>query len=142
MSKQMVITVACGFLMTLPALAQDRGGIQLGHQAAMLGQIKSLSPGCPLAKTNMVVGTNRAIGSGSRANQSLSSMDSGCRPLVSTQVVAGVNVAARNGSAANQTLSASAPQGLIATTNFTRGTNVAAGRNTMAQQRLQSLTGP
>ena len=129
---------------TASASAQQRGGIALQRNSpgAVLSKIQSLQPGCPISETNVAVGTNRALGVGSTAQQQVTSNTSGgCRPLVSTQISAGVNLALAPGSAAGQSISAQSPSGLLSTTNFGRGVNIAAGRGSAAGQSISSLTG-
>ncbi len=138
--------VALGLLVaaSASASAQQRGGITLQRNSpgAVLNKIDSLQSGCPLSQTNVAVGTNRALGFGSTAQQQLVANNSGaCRPLVSTQITAGVNLALAPGSAAGQSISAQSPRGLLGTTNFARGVNIAAGHGSAAGQQIFSLTG-
>ena len=96
------------------AQAQQRGGISLQRNSpgAVLSRIESLQPGCPLSETNVAIGTNRALGFGSAAQQQLVANNSGaCRPLVSTQIAAGVNLALGPASTAGQSISAQARAG-------------------------------
>ena len=146
MFRSKIALVALGLLAaaTASASAQQQGGISLQRNSpgAVLNRIQSLQPGCPLSQTNVAVGTNRALGVGSTAQQQLVSNNSGaCRPLVSTQIAAGVNLALAPGSAAGQSISAQSPSGLLSTTNFARGVNIAAGRGSAAGQSISSLTG-
>jgi hypothetical protein len=133
-----VLALLCG---ALPAVAQDYGGVRLGNQNTLLDEVEQRAPGCPLSQTNVLVGVNRATSTGATAQQQLGSVRGGCRPLVSAQVVSGVNLALAPGSAATQSLTASSPKGLVATVNFGRGVNVAAGRSSAATQRILSQIG-
>src|SRR5947209_6337814 len=81
-----------------PASAQDRGGVRMRDPGSVAGRIESLQPGCPLSRTNVTVGVNRALTPGGQSQQQLVSSGGGCRPLVSTQVTAGVNLALAPGS--------------------------------------------
>lgn len=134
---------ALGFIVltSAAASAQDRGGVRMRDPGLVMDRIGSLQPGCPLSKTNVAVGINRALSVGSTAQQQLVSQDKGCRPLVSTQITAGVNLALGRGSATDQSIDASSPRGLLATTNYARGVNVAAGARSAAGQRIFSQTG-
>jgi hypothetical protein len=127
----------------LPAAAQDRGGLRpRGNPLATLDQIEA-NRGCPLSRTSVTVGINRAFAAGSSATQQVgrSSGPAGCQSLVNTQVVTGVNLALGRGTQADQAISAQGPGGVLATTRFTRGANISAGAGSVATQRLQNLTG-
>ncbi len=139
-----VSLTALALLAALPAAAQDRGGLQARSPSAILGQIDA-NRGCPMSVTNVTVGVNQAMSNGLSSQQQLSRTGSGgasnCHPLVSTQVVAGVNLATGGGSAAGQTITAQGPRGALATNTFTRGVNVGAGSQSIANQRLSNLIG-
>jgi hypothetical protein len=136
----LAITVA------LPAVAQDRGGLRpRGNRLATLDQIDA-NRGCPLSRTSVTVGINRAFTAGSSVTQQLGRSSgptgpAGCQPLVNTQVMTGVNLALGRGTQADQAISAQGPGGVLATTRFTRGANISAGAGSVATQRLQNLTG-
>jgi hypothetical protein len=138
------LALLCLIAATASASAQQRGGISLQRSSpqAVADRIQSLQPGCPVAQTNVAVGTNRALGTGSTAQQQLVANNGGaCRPLVSTQIAAGVNLALAPGASAGQSIVAQSPRGLLGTTNFARGTNIAAGRGAAAGQQILGLTG-
>jgi hypothetical protein len=128
----------------LPAAAQERGGVQRRDPTVTLGQIGA-NRGCPLSATSVTVGLNKATGTGSSAQQQLSTMGgadpSACHPLVSTQVAAGVNLSLGRGSAAGQTITAQGPRGALATTTYTRGYNLGYGAYSGASQRILNQTG-
>ncbi|CAH2602428.1 conserved exported protein of unknown function [Rhodovastum atsumiense] len=147
MFRAMTALVALGLLATPapPATAQEAGGVRprgigMGPVTTM-ERIGSLERGCPLSKTNVAVGVNRALATGAQARQQLVSQDTGCRPLVSTQVTAGVNLGLGNGSVAEQSISARMPSGLLGSTNVVRGVNIGAGTRTAATQRLLGQIG-
>jgi hypothetical protein len=138
------LTALC-LLAAVPAAAQDRGGLHTRNAAAELGRIEANS-GCPLSATSVTVGVNKATGTGSSAQQQLATTGGGgrspgCRPLVSTQVVAGANLALGGSSSAGQTITAQGPRGVLATTTFTRGSNIGFGALSNANQRLINQTG-
>ena len=141
MSRSAPLLAALVVLAALPAAAQDSGGVRLGGAGSVLGAINARSPGCPLSRTNVLVGVNRALSPDAQANQSLSSVNTGCRPLVSAQVVGGVNLGLAAGSQAGQSLTASSPRGLLATENVARGFNLAVGSRSAAVQSILSHTG-
>ena len=128
---------------TLPAAAQEFGGVRLRGPAAVLDRVESVGQsGCRLSSTSVTVGVNRALAAGSQARQQLGTDGAGgCRPLVSTQVTAGVNLALGPRSVAEQSIEAAGPRGLLATTNLARGVNLAAGPRSVAGQRILSRTG-
>jgi hypothetical protein len=108
-----------------------------------LGDIQA-NQGCPLSATSVTVGVNKAMGTGSLAQQRLATAgggSSGCRPLVSTQVVAGANLALGRGSYAGQSIAAQGPSGVLATSTYTRGYNMGYGALSTANQRLINQTG-
>jgi hypothetical protein len=128
---------------TLPAAAQDRGGLRpRGNPLATLDQIDA-NRGCPLSSTNVTFGVNRAFATGSSASQALTTAGSsgkgGCRPLVTTQVAGGFNLALGRGSQADQSVSATGQRGVLASTSFTRGVNISAGGGSAAAQRIQNI---
>jgi hypothetical protein len=139
-----VSLAALTLLASLPAVAQDRGGIPMRNQFTELNEIDA-NRGCPLSSTSVTVGVNNATAAGSSAKQQLSTLGGGgsspCRPLVSTQVVAGANLALGRGSSAGQAINAQGTSGVLATTTFTRGVNVGLGAFSTANQRLSNLTG-
>jgi hypothetical protein len=143
MTRSTLAAAALALCAALPAAAQDAGGVRLRGPAAVLDRVESVGQsGCRLSATSVTVGVNRALATGSQARQQLATDGSGgCRPLVSTQVTAGVNLALGPRSTAEQSISASAPRGLLATTNFARGVNVAAGARSAAGQQILSRTG-
>jgi hypothetical protein len=132
--------------LALPAAAQDRGGLRpRGNPLATLDQIEA-NRGCPLSRTSVTVGINRAFAAGSSATQQVGRSSgpagpAGCQSLVNTQVVTGVNLALGRGTQADQAISAQGPGGVLATTRFTRGANISAGGGSVATQRPQNLTG-
>jgi hypothetical protein len=93
----LVITAA------LPAAAQESGGLRLRNDPlATLGVIDT-NRGCPLSKTSVTLGVNKAFARGLSTTQQLNTVagptgSGGCRPLVSTQVAAGVNLSFGSGS--------------------------------------------
>jgi hypothetical protein len=127
----------------LPAAAQERGGVPMRNPTAILGQIDA-NRGCPMSATSVTVGRNKATGTGSSAQQQLATLSggdpSGCRPLVSTQVVAGVNLGLGRGSSAGQTITAQGPNGVLATTTYSRGYNLGYGAGSSANQRIFNQT--
>lgn len=141
MSRASCAFAALALLAAIPAAAQEFGGIPLGSQERLLQAIDSRSPSCQLSQTNVLIGINRSASTGATAQQQLASGGRGCRPLVSTQVVAGANLALAPGSAADQSLVGHAPRGLLGTTNFGRGVNIAAGARAVATQGIQAEIG-
>jgi hypothetical protein len=126
-----------------PAAAQDRGGARVRDPSALLDRIDA-NRGCPLSATSVTVGVNRALNSGSSAQQQLGTLNppgGGCRPLVTTQVAAGVNLAFGRGSSAGQTIDAQGQRGALATTTFSRGFNAAVGARSSASQRILNQVG-
>ena len=131
-----------GLVITLPAAAQERGGLRMNSPSVTLGQIES-NQGCPLSSTSVTVGLNQTTGIASSAQQQLGTTGSTqqkCRPLVSTQVVAGVNLALGRGSNAGQSIAAQGPRGVLATDTYTRGYNLGYGPFSTANQRLSNQT--
>jgi hypothetical protein len=128
----------------LPAAAQERGGVHMRDPTAVLDQIDA-NRGCPMSATSVTVGLNKTTGTGSSAQQQLSTFGgsgpAGCHPLVSTQVVAGVNMALGRNSSAGQAISAQGPRGSLATTTYTRGYNYGYGAMSSANQRILNQTG-
>jgi hypothetical protein len=137
--------VSLSLLATLPAAAQDMGGVHTRGALSELSQIQAnSSSGCPLSSTSVTVGVNKAQGMQSSAQQQLATMgggSSGCRPLVSTQVVAGANLALGGGSNAGQSITAQGSRGVLGTTTYTRGYNLGYGTASTANQRLINQTG-
>jgi len=126
----------------LPASAQESGGLRLrGTPSATLNEIDA-NRGCPLSRTSVTVGVNKAFGTGSLANQQLSTAagNSRCRPLVTTQVAAGVNLGRGSGSKAWQSIAVQGQSGALASIGFTRGINVGVGAGSVAAQRIQNQT--
>jgi len=82
---------------------------------ATLDQIEA-NRGCPLSRTSVTVGINRAFAAGSSATRQLgrSSGPAGCQSLVNTQVVTEVNLALGRGTQADQAISAQGPGGVLA----------------------------
>jgi hypothetical protein len=134
--------VVLALLSAVPAMAQERGGIQMRDPLAVVDKIDA-NRGCPMSATSVTVGVNKATGTGSSAQQGLAtaSNPSGCHPLVSTQVVAGVNLSLGRGSNAGQQITAQGPRGSLGTTTYTRGYNVGYGAMSTANQRLVNQTG-
>jgi hypothetical protein len=137
--------VAALLIAALPAAAQESGGLRpynSHNSLATLDQINA-NRGCPMSSTSVNFGVNKAMGPGSLAQQQMASRSGGggCRPLVSTQVVGGVNLALGPNSSADQSVAAKGPKGVLATTTFTRGANIAYGAGSSAGQRLLNLTG-
>jgi hypothetical protein len=140
-----ILALASALPAIAPAMAQDRGGLQLNHSLSELNAINTdNSRGCPLSATSVTVGVNKATAFGSTAQQQLGTFgrgSSGCRPLVNTQVVAGVNLGLGTNSTANQAISAQSPRGVLANTAFTRGFNAGVGANSTANQSLSNIIG-
>jgi hypothetical protein len=136
--------VILALVAALPATAQERGGVHMRDPTAIVGQIDA-NRGCPMSATSVTVGLNKATGTGSSAQQQLSTMGgvgpSGCRPLVSTQVAAGVNLSLGRGSNAGQAINVQGPRGALATTTYTRGYNIGYGALSSANQRILNQTG-
>ena len=130
---------------TLPAAAQERGGLRLrGNPLATLEQIDA-NRGCPLSSTSVTVGVNKAFATGSLATQQLGTFAGGsgaggCRPLISTQVAAGVNLGLGRGSQAGQSIDVQGQRGVLGSVSFTRGVNMGVGAGSAAVQRIQNLT--
>ncbi len=142
MSLRTVFVAALALASTLPASAQEVGGMPLRGPLGQLEQVEQLRPGCPLSQTSVSVGVNKALGAHGQAQQNLLTANpGGCRPLVSTQVVAGVNLGLGPASSAGQSIQAYGPRGLLATTAYTRGVNLAAGPRSAAQQQLFNQIG-
>ncbi|HJS86768.1 MAG TPA: hypothetical protein VJ779_15030 [Acetobacteraceae bacterium] len=142
MSFRTVIFAALTVASALPAAAQEVGGMPLRGPMSQLEQIEQLRPGCPLSKTSVTVGVNKALGAHGQAQQNLLTANAGgCRPLVSTQVVAGVNLGLGPASSAGQNIQTYGPRGLLATTTYTHGYNLAAGPRSAAQQQLLNQIG-
>jgi hypothetical protein len=139
-----ISVAALALLAAVPAVAQDRGGMRMNNPYRELDQIRS-NQGCPFSTTSVTVGVNKALGTGSLAQQQLGTMtgggSSGCRPLVSTQVVTGANLALGRGSSAGQSITAQGPSGILATNTYTRGYNLGYGAWSSANQRLFNQTG-
>jgi len=149
MTRTTSLTLALLMLTALlPAAAQESGGLRLhggtSNTLATLEKIQA-NQGCPLSSTSVTVGVNKAFGTGSAANQTLSTSGakstSGCRPLVSAQVAVGANLALGGGSQAGQSINVQGQQGLLATDTFTRGYNASVGAGSAATQRIQNITG-
>jgi hypothetical protein len=125
----------------LPAAAQESGGLRLrGTSSATLDAIDA-NRGCPLSRTSVTVGVNKAFGTGSLAAQQLGTTAGGngrCRPLVTTQVAAGVNLGLGSGSQAVQSIAVQGQSGALASTGFTRGINAGVGAGSVAAQRIQN----
>jgi hypothetical protein len=134
--------VVLALLSALPAVAQERGGLQTRDPFAVVDKIDA-NRGCPMSTTSVTVGVNKATGTGSSAQQGLATAgsSSGCHPLVNTQVVAGVNLSLGRGSNAGQQITAQGPRGSLGTTTYTRGYNVGYGAMSTANQRLINQTG-
>jgi len=135
--------VAALLIAALPAAAQESGGLRPYNSLSTLAQIDA-NRGCPMSSTSVNFGVNKAMGAGSLAQQQMgthSGGGGGCRPLVSTQVVGGVNLALGPNSTAGQSVAAKGPKGVLATTTYTRGANIAYGAGSSASQRLLNLTG-
>lgn len=135
--------IVLSLLAALPAAAQDRGGLRMRDQTAVLDQIDA-NRGCPMSATSVTVGVNKATSFGSSAQQQIATVGGGssdCRPLVSTQVVAGANLALGRGSSAGQTINAQGPRGALATTTYSRGYNAGYGALSSANQRIFNQTG-
>lgn len=143
MMRSTLAAAALALCAALPAQAQDAGGIRLRGPDAVLDRLDSFDRGgCRLSSTSVTLGVNRALNSGSQAQQQLATDGSGgCRPLVSTQAAVGVNLALGSRSRADQTIEATGPRGLLATNTLARGVNIAAGRQSGASQRILSQTG-
>jgi hypothetical protein len=142
MSLRTSVFAALALFAALPASAQEVGGMPLRGPLAQLDQIEQLRPGCPLSQTSVTVGVNKALGARAQAQQGLLTANTGaCRPLVSTQVVAGVNLGLGPASGAGQSIQAYGPRGLLATTTYTRGYNLATGPRSTAQQQLLNQIG-
>jgi hypothetical protein len=128
---------------SLPAAAQDRGGLRArSNPYATLDQIEA-NRGCPLSSTSVTFGVNKAFATGSSAGQQLTTAggsNSGCRPLVTTQVAGGINLALGRGSQADQAINVTGQRGALASTTFTRGANISAGAGSAAAQRIQNIT--
>jgi hypothetical protein len=140
--------IALALLTALPAVAQESGGIAMRNQQntlSELGKIRAnMTNGCPLSRTSVTVGVNKASQFGSSMQQQRSTTGgaaAGCQPLFDTQVVAGANLALGGNTTATQTLSAQGPRGVLGTTTFTRGYNVGLGRGSTANQTLLNQTG-
>lgn len=147
--------VAALSVVSLPAAAQDTGGVRTRDPAATLSQIDA-NRGCPSSATSVTVGVNKATGNGSAAQQRLTTAGANgsaaragrpssgaspdCHPLVSTQVVTGVNLGLGRRSTAGQTIDATGRQGALATTTFTRGVNEGFGAGSTANQTLSNQT--
>ena len=125
-----------------PAMAQDRGGLNLRNSPlSTLNQIDA-NRGCRLSTTSVAVGVNRAFSPGSVANQQLDAVSGsggGCRPLVTTQVAAGVNLSLGRGTQANQAIGVQGQRGVLAGNTFTKGVNIAAGGRSSANQQIFNL---
>jgi hypothetical protein len=136
--------VVLAVLAALPAAAQERGGVSMRDPMAVVDKIDA-NRGCPMSATSVTVGVNKTTGTGSSAQQQLSTMGGGgspgCRPLVTTQVVTGVNLALGRNSSAGQAITAQGPRGALGTTTYTRGYNVGYGAMSTANQRLINQTG-
>ena len=145
MSRPAILLASLAFLAATAASAQESGGVQAGRFFnPHTGSVAQPGPGCRLSQTNVVVGVNRALGTGARAGQrtaSVSGGDGGCRPLVSTGIVAGVNLGLGFGSTAEQTVQGVTPSGSLATNTFSRGVNIA-GPAAAARQRVFNLVQP
>ena len=87
MTRSMLAAAALALCAALPAAAQDRGGVRLRGPEAVLDRVESVGQsGCRLSQTNVTVGINRSLASGSQARQQLGTDGSGgCRPLVATR---------------------------------------------------------
>jgi hypothetical protein len=129
---------------SLPAMAQEAGGVRLRSPGAVLHQLDRVErSGCRLSQTSVTVGVNKATARGAQAGQNLVT-DAGpgaCRPLVSTNVVAGVNLALGQRSGADQSITSRVPRGLLSTNQITRGVNLAGGARSSASQHLMNLVG-
>jgi hypothetical protein len=126
----------------LSATAQESGGLRLsGTPSATLKAIDA-NRGCPLSRTSVTVGVNKAFGTSSSATQQLGTAagNARCRPLVSTQVAAGVNLALGSGSQAGQSIAVQGQSGALASIGFTHGVNAGVGTGSVAAQRIQNLT--
>jgi hypothetical protein len=142
MMRSMIAAAALALCAVVPAQAQDAGGIRLRGPDTVLDRLDSFDrSGCRLSATSVTLGVNRALSSGSQAQQSLSTNGSGgCRPLVSTQATVGVNLALGSRSRADQSIETSGPRGLLATTTLARGVNIAGGARSGASQRILAQT--
>lgn len=141
MFRSTFVLAALAFAAAAPTSAQELGGL---HPLQARAAFSSPAPGCRLSQTNVAVGVNRALAAGSLARQRVVSGAAGgggCRPLVSTQIVAGVNLGLAPAATAEQTIEAATVPGILATTNFNRGVNIAVGAQSVAQQRLLSQIG-
>ena len=130
---------------TLPAAAQDIGGLRVSNSPIVTLQQIEANRGCPMSSTSVTVGINKAFATGSSATQRLgtfsgSAGNAGCRPLVSTRVATGVNLALGRGSQAGQSIDTQGPRGVLATVSYTRGVNMSVGAGSVAAQRIQNLT--
>jgi len=136
--------VAALLIAALPAAAQESGGLRPYNSYNSLSTLAQIDAnrGCPMSSTSVNFGVNKAMGAGSLAQQQMGPHSGGgCRPLVSTQVVGGVNLALGPNSTAGQSVAAKGPKGVLATTTYTRGANIAYGAGSSASQRLLNLTG-
>jgi hypothetical protein len=139
-----LILVLLSVTATLPAAAQERGGLRLGSNPLATLDVIDANRGCPLSSTSVTVGV-KAFGTGSSATQRLGTVagptgSGGCRPLVSTQVAVGANLALGSGSQAGQSISVRGQRGALDSIAFTRGVNVGVGAGSVAAQRIQNLT--
>jgi hypothetical protein len=130
---------------SLPAVAQESGGLRLRNNPLATLDVIDANRGCPLSSTSVTVGVNKAFGTGSSATQRLgtfggSPSNGGCRPLVNTQVAVGANLALGSGSQAGQSINVQGQRGALANIEFTRGVNIGAGAGSFAAQRIQNLT--
>ncbi|MFO1073296.1 MAG: hypothetical protein U1E17_11625 [Geminicoccaceae bacterium] len=145
MSRPAILLATLAFLAATAASAQESGGVQPGGRFfnPATGSVAQPGPGCRLSQTNVVVGVNRALATGARAGQRVTSAapSDGCRPLVSTGIVAGVNLGLGFGSTAEQTVQGVTPSGSLSTNSFSRGVNIA-GPAAAARQRVLNLMQP
>ena len=126
----------------LPAAAQESGGLRLRGNGSATRAAIDANRGCPVSRTSVTVGVNKAFGTGSSANQQLGTAAGAgrCRPLVTTQVAAGVNLALGSGSQAGQSIASQGQGGVLGSIGFTRGINMGIGAGSAASQRIQNLT--
>jgi hypothetical protein len=138
------LIAALALAAAIPAAAQESGGVPVRQPSVTLSEIDA-NRGCQMSSTSVTVGVNKATGTGSSAQQKLTTAGggkpSGCSPLVSTQVVTGTNLGLGRNSSAGQTINATGPQGALATTTFTRGVNAGVGAGSTANQRISNQTG-
>jgi hypothetical protein len=137
-----LILVLLAVTAALPAAAQESGGLRLHATASATLNAIDANRGCPLSRTSVTVGVNKAFGTGSLATQQLATAagNGRCRPLVSTQVAAGVNLALGSGSQAGQSIAVQGQSGALGSIDFTRGINAGVGAGSVAAQRIQNVT--